>query len=150
MIKNSPKTNFLKYLSVLPIFGAGIDEVKAAEWRDQKGNVREVRSEDRARVYENALNKGRVWLADPVYATGQWDYGYQSKLRQPRSKYPGDDLSNWTDYIWLSTTIRHKAGVGTQVVMPRFQVSLPKNIDTLMVKTLWDNNFLRGNDAHKV
>lgn len=150
MIKSSPKTKTLKELSVLPLCGANIDEVKATESMNQADAVREVIIEDRLIISRNALSIGWVWLAEQRCENDPFNYSYQCITRQPLSKSPDDQLSNWTGYIWLSSSSRQKSGTRRRDVMPRLQISLPKNFDSIMPKTLWDNDFLHGNAVNEV
>lgn len=100
-------------------------------------------------VLDPALKKGRIWLEGQSRFDGNWDHWYQGMVRTAVGYALSDRATVWAGYTWLPTQNIGKSYISQQDVWPAFRYTLPTDIGTFMFRTMWESNFLRGNQVRE-
>jgi len=96
-----------------------------------------------------SLKNGRIWLEGQSRFDGNWDHWYQGMVRSAVGYSLSDRASIWAGYTWLPTQNIGSSYKSQQDFWPAFRYTLPTDIGTFMFRTMWESNFIRGNQVRE-
>lgn len=96
-----------------------------------------------------SLKNGRLWLEGQSRFDGNWDHWYQGMVRTAVGYSLSERATLWAGYTWLPTQNIGKDYISQQDIWPAFRYTLPTDIGTFMFRTMWETNFLRGNQLRE-
>jgi hypothetical protein len=123
--------------------------VWAAELAEDTGAWLQVVGEGSLKIIDPSLEKGRVWLEGQSRFDGNWDHWYQGMVRAALGYSLTDRATVWAGYTWLPTQNIDKPYISQQDVWPAFRYVLPTDVGTFTFRTMWESNFLRGNQVRE-
>lgn len=96
-----------------------------------------------------SLKKGRIWLEGQSRFDNDWSHWYQGMVRTAVGYSLSDRATLWAGYTWLPTQNIGKDYIAQQDIWPAFRYVLPTDIGTFMFRSMWETNFLRGDQLRK-
>lgn len=111
------------------------------------GSWAQVVGEGSLGFIDPSLSKGRIWLEGQARVNDNWDHFYQGMVRTAVGYSLSDRATIWAGYTWLPTQNLGKSYVNQQDVWPAFRYVLPTEYGTLTFRTMFESNFLQGNDV---
>lgn len=96
-----------------------------------------------------ALKDGRVWLEGQSRFDGDWGHWYQGMVRTAIGYSLSERATIWAGYTWLPTHLAGKDYISQQDLWPAFRYVLPTDIGTFMFRTMWETNFLQGDQLRE-
>lgn len=96
-----------------------------------------------------SLKNGRLWLEGQTRFDGDWSHWYQGMVRTAVGYSLSDRATIWAGYTWLPTQNIGKDYIAQQDIWPAFRYVLPTDIGTFTFRTLWETNFLRGDQLRE-
>lgn len=96
-----------------------------------------------------SLKKGRIWMEGQSRFDGNWDHWYQGMVRTAVGYSLSDRATIWAGYTWLPTQNIGKDYISQQDIWPAFRYTLPTDVGTFMFRTMWESNFIRGNQVRE-
>ena len=96
-----------------------------------------------------SLKKGRIWMEGQSRFDGNWDHWYQGMVRTAVGYSLSDRATIWAGYTWLPTQNIGKDYISQQDLWPAFRYVLPTDIGTFTFRTMWETNFLRGDQLRE-
>lgn len=96
-----------------------------------------------------SLKNARLWLEGQSRFDGNWDHWYQGMVRTAVGYSLSDRATIWAGYTWLPTQNIGKDYISQQDIWPAFRYTLPTDIGTFMFRSMWETNFLRGDQLRE-
>lgn len=96
-----------------------------------------------------SLKNGRIWVEGQSRFDGDWGHWYQGMVRTAVGYSLTDRATIWAGYTWLPTQNIGKPYVSQQDIWPAFRYVLPTEIGTFMFRTMWETNFLNGDQVRE-
>lgn len=96
-----------------------------------------------------SLKNGRVWLEGQSRFDGDWSHWYQGMVRTAAGYSLSDRATIWAGYTWLPTQYIGKDYIAQQDIWPAFRYVLPTDIGTFTFRSMWETNFLRGDQLRE-
>jgi len=96
-----------------------------------------------------SLKNGRVWMEGQTRFDRDWSHWYQGMMRTAMGYSLSNRASLWAGYTWLPTQNIGKAYIAQQDIWPAFRYVLPTDIGTFMFRSMWETNFLRGDQLRE-
>ena len=93
------------------------------------------------------LENVRLWVEGQGRFNNHFDQFYQGMVRTAIGYSLSDRATIWAGYTWLPTHFVGKAPVSQQDVWPAFRYVLPTDVGTFTFRTMFESNFLKGNDV---
>lgn len=142
------KIFLFKSLQLL-LLGASVAHAQAGELAEDSGTWMQAVGEGSMKIIDPSLQKGRIWLEGQSRFDGNWDHWYQGMVRTAVGYSLSDRATIWAGYTWLPTHNIGKDYIAQQDVWPAFRYILPTDIGTITFRTLWESNFLLGNQVRE-
>lgn len=136
----------LLILTLMAIFAAS---VSADELTEDSGAWLQAVAESNMGFIDPALKNGRVWLEGQSRFDGDWGHWYQGMIRTAVGYSLSDRATLWAGYTWLPTQNIGKDYIAQQDLWPAFRYVLPTEIGTFTFRTMWETNFLRGDQLRE-
>ena len=111
------------------------------------GSWLQIMGEGSLKFVDPSLEKGRIWLEGQARFDNDWQHWYQGMVRTAIGYQISDRATIWAGYTWLPTQNLGKAYVSQQDVWPAFRYVLPTDYGTLTFRTMFESNFLQGDDV---
>jgi hypothetical protein len=111
------------------------------------GSWLQIVGEGSLKVVDPKLEKGRIWLEGQSRFDDDWSHWYQGMVRAAVGYSLSDRATIWAGYTWLPTQNVGKDYVSQQDVWPAFRYVLPTDIGTFSFRTMFESNFLKGDDV---
>jgi Protein of unknown function (DUF2490) len=111
------------------------------------GSWAQVVGESSLKFIDPKLEKGRIWVEGQARINDNWDHFYQGMVRAAVGYSLSDRATIWAGYTWLPTQNLGKSYVNQQDVWPAFRYVLPTDYGILTFRTMFESNFLQGNDV---
>lgn len=111
------------------------------------GSWLQVVGEGSLKVVDPRLEKERIWLEGQSRFDDNWNHWYQGMVRAAVGYSLSDRATIWAGYTWLPTQNVGKSYVSQQDVWPAFRYVLPTDIGTFSFRTMFESNFLKGDDV---
>ncbi len=140
--------NSLRSLILLMLSTSAVS-VPADELTEDSGAWMQAVAEGSMEFIDPSLKKGRIWLEGQSRFDGNWDHWYQGMVRSAVGYSLSDRATIWAGYTWLPTQNQGKPYISQQDVWPAFRYILPTDIGTFTFRTMWESNFLRGNQVRE-
>ena len=121
----------------------------ANELTEDTGAWMQAVAEGSMEIIDPSLKKGRIWLEGQTRFDGNWDHWYQGMVRSAVGYSLSDRATIWAGYTWLPTQNIGKPYIAQQDVWPAFRYVLPTEIGTFTFRTIWESNFLRGDQVRE-
>jgi hypothetical protein len=134
------------FLLILSVFAV---PVSADELTEDSGAWMQAVAEGSMGFFDPSLKNGRIWLEGQTRFDGNWDHWYQGMVRTAVGYSLSDRATIWAGYTWLPTQNVGKSYIAQQDVWPAFRYVLPTEIGTFTFRTMWETNFLRGNQVRE-
>lgn len=96
-----------------------------------------------------SLSKGRIWLEGQSRFNNDWGHWYQGMVRTAIGYSLSDRATIWAGYTWLPTQNTGKPYQSQQDVWPAFRYVLPTEIGSFMFRTMWETNFVVGDQIRE-
>lgn len=93
------------------------------------------------------LEKVRFWLEGQARFNNDFNQFYQGVARVAIGYALTDRATIWAGYTWVPTHQFNKTPVSEQDVWPAFRYNLPTDFGTVTFRTMFESNFLKGNDV---
>lgn len=144
-------------VSVKKSFGSGLIliltaytvSLSAAELAEDSGAWLQAVAEGSMTFIDPSLKNGRIWLEGQSRFDGNWDHWYQGMIRTAVGYTLSDRATVWAGYTWLPTQNIDKPYFSQQDVWPAFRYVLPTDIGTFTFRTMWESNFIRGDQIRE-
>lgn len=111
------------------------------------GSWMQVVGEASLEVVNPTLEKGRIWLEGQSRFDDDWNHWYQGMVRTAVGYLLSDRATIWAGYTWLPTQNVGKSYISQQDVWPAFRYNLPTDIGTFTFRTMFETNFIKGDDV---
>jgi hypothetical protein len=124
---------------------ASIPDVNAdltADW----GSWAQVVAEGSLRFLDPGLENVRLWLEGQSRWDDDWQHWYQGMARAALGYSLSDRATVWVGYTYLPTQNLGRPYIAQQDLWPAFRYVLPTEIGTFTLRTMFETNFLRGDD----
>lgn len=144
MFKNKQKLVTLVAVLVLSIV---TQTVRADDLLQDAGSWMQLVGEGSLKFIDPKLEKGRIWIEGQSRFDQNWDHWYQGMVRAAVGYQITDRATLWAGYTWLPTQNVGKAYLSQQDIWPAFRYVMPTSFGTLMLRTMIETNFLRGDDV---
>lgn len=122
---------------------------QAGELAEDSGAWMQAVGEGSLKIVDPSLEKGRLWLEGQSRFDGNWEHWYQGMVRTAVGYSLSDRATVWVGYTWLPTQNIGKPYISQQDVWPAFRYVLPTGIGTFTFRTMWESNFLRGEQVRE-
>lgn len=127
----------------------GFQAAQAGELAEDTGAWMQAVGEGSLKIVDPSLEKGRLWLEGQSRFDGNWNHWYQGMVRTAVGYSLSDRATIWAGYTWLPTQNQGNPYIAQQDVWPAFRYILPTDIGTFTFRTMWESNFLRGNQVRE-
>lgn len=117
-----------------------------AEVFDSWGSWAQAVGEGNLGFVDPGLQDVRVWLEGQMRWNEDWRHWYQGMARLAMGYSLSDRATVWLGYTYLPTQVQGRPYVAQQDVWPAFRYLLPTEFGTFMFRTMFEANFLRGDD----
>lgn len=147
-----------KSIKPLPTLGLGLSilllalplkPAHAGELIEDGGGWLQVVGEGSLKAIDPALQKGRIWLEGQSRFDDDFAHWNQGMLRAALGYSLSDRATVWAGYSWIPTQNQNKPYISQQDVWPAFRYVLPTEIGTFTFRTMWESNFLRGDQVRE-
>ncbi|WKJ89308.1 DUF2490 domain-containing protein [Methylomonas montana] len=128
---------------------SSLQSVLAGELAEDTGAWLQIVGEGSLAVLDPKWEKGRVWLEGQSRFDGNWEHWYQGMVRTAVGYSLSDRATIWAGYTWLPTQNIGKSYISQQDVWPAFRYILPTDSGTFTFRTMWETNFLRGDQVRE-
>lgn len=128
---------------------SSLQPVLAGELAEDTGAWLQIVGEGSLAGLDPKWEKGRVWLEGQSRFDGNWEHWYQGMVRTAVGYSLSDRATIWAGYTWLPTQNIGKSYISQQDVWPAFRYILPTDIGTFTFRTMWETNFLRGDQVRE-
>ncbi len=92
------------------------------------------------------LKDARLWLEGQSRWNEDWQHWYQGMARAALGYSLNDRATIWLGYTFLPTQLQGKPYIAQQDLWPAFRYLLPTEYGTFMFRTIFETNFIRGDD----
>jgi hypothetical protein len=92
------------------------------------------------------LKDARLWLEGQSRWNEDWQHWYQGMARAALGYSLSDRATVWLGYTFLPTQLQGKPYTAQQDLWPAFRYMLPTEYGTFMFRTMFETNFIRGDD----
>jgi hypothetical protein len=137
------------YLCSVLALSATATAVPAAELAEDTGAWLQAVAEGSMEFIDPSLKNGRVWLEGQSRFDGNWNHWYQGMVRTAVGYSLSDRATIWAGYTWLPTQNIGKPYYSQQDVWPAFRYVLPTDVGTFTFRTMWETNFVVGNQVRE-
>lgn len=127
----------------------GVSGAHANEVFESAGSWVQVVGEGSLGVIDPSLQKARVWLEGQSRWNDDWNHWYQGMARAAVGYSINDHATVWLGYTYLPTQNLGRPFIAQQDVWPAFRYILPTDWGTFMFRTMWETNFLRGDQVRE-
>ena len=117
-------------------------EVTSNTW----GSWAQVVAEGDLGFVDPNLQKMRLWLEGQMRWNEDWQHWYQGMARAALGYSLSDRATIWLGYTFLPTQLQGKPYVAQQDLWPAFRYLMPTEFGTFMFRTMFETNFIRGDD----
>lgn len=148
MAEHSYPRNRLKIILFM-FTAAGAALAHAGELAEDTGAWLQIVGEGGLQAVDPSLEKGRIWLEGQSRFDGNWGHWYQGMVRSAVGYSLSDRATIWAGYTWLPTQNIGKPYIAQQDTWPAFRYILPTEIGTFTFRTMWETNFLRGDQVRE-
>lgn len=93
------------------------------------------------------LEKVRFWVEGQARFNNDFNQFYQGLVRTAIGYSLSDRATIWAGYTWLPTHQVGKSAISQQDVWPAFRYALPTDFGTITFRTMFESNFIKGNDV---
>lgn len=121
----------------------------ADELTEDSGAWMQAVAEGSMEFIDPSWKKGRVWLEGQTRFDHNWDHWYQGMVRTAVGYSLSDRATIWAGYTWLPTQNYGKDYIAEQDIWPAFRYVVPTDIGTFTFRTMWETNFLRGDQLRE-
>ncbi len=111
------------------------------------GSWMQIVGEGSLKVVDPKLEKGRIWLEGQSRFDDDWKHWNQGVVRAALGYSLSDRATIWAGYTWVPTQNVGKSYVSQQDVWPAFRYVLPTSVGTFTFRTMFESNFINGNDV---
>lgn len=118
----------------------------AADVFDSWGSWAQVVGEGDLSFVDPGLKDMRLWLEGQMRWNQDWQHWYQGMARVALGYSLSDRATVWLGYTYLPTQNQGRPYIAQQDVWPAFRYMLPTEFGTFMFRTMFETNFLRGDD----
>lgn len=133
-------------LAMLSVFAI---PVSADDLTEDSGAWLQAVTEGSMEFIDPSLKNGRIWLEGQSRFDGDWSHWYQGMVRAAAGYSLSDRATIWAGYTWLPTQNIGKDYIAQQDIWPAFRYVLPTDIGTFTFRTMWETNFLRGDQLRE-
>jgi len=148
MAEHSYPRNWLKIILFM-FTAAGAALAHAGELAEDTGAWLQIVGEGSLKAVDPSLQQGRIWLEGQSRFDGNWGHWYQGMVRSAVGYSLSDRATIWAGYTWLPTQNIGKPYIAQQDIWPAFRYILPTEIGTFTFRTMWETNFLRGDQVRE-
>lgn len=148
MHKLSGKLFCLPFIGCLLLTAMSTGAV-AGDLTEDSGAWLQAVAEGSMSFIDPSLKDGRIWLEGQSRFDRDWSHWYQGMVRTAVGYSLTDRATIWAGYTWLPTQNIGKSYVSQQDIWPAFRYVLPTEIGTLMFRTMWETNFLNGDQVRE-
>ncbi len=148
MFKLTWKQSFLQFLRALSLAAVSIG-ASADDLTEDSGAWLQAIGESSMEFIDPSLKKGRIWVEGQSRFDSDWSHWYQGMVRTAIGYSISDRATIWAGYTWLPTQNVGKSYVSQQDVWPAFRYVLPTELGTLTLRTMWETNFLNGDQVRE-
>ena len=141
------KLQRLSATAMLGLMAMGPTAVSADDVFQDAGSWLQVVGEGSLKAVDPSLEKGRIWLEGQSRFDDDWNHWYQGMVRTAIGYSLSDRATVWAGYTWLPTQNLGKSYVAQQDVWPAFRYVMPTSLGTLTFRTMFETNFLLGDDV---
>jgi hypothetical protein len=121
----------------------------AGEPTEDSGAWLQAVAEGSMEFIDPSLKRGHIWMEGQTRFDGNWNHWYQGMVRAALGYSLSDRATIWAGYTWLPTQNIGKDYISQQDIWPAFRYVLPTEIGTFTFRTLWETNFLRGDQVRE-
>lgn len=136
-------------ISLLLALSTMIASASADELNEDSGAWMQAVAEGSMEFIDPSLKKGRIWMEGQTRFDGNWDHWYQGMVRTAVGYSLSDRATLWAGYTWLPTQNIGKNYIAQQDIWPAFRYVLPTEVGTFTFRTMWETNFLRGDQLRE-
>lgn len=123
--------------------------VPASELAEDTGAWVQAVGEGSLKFIDPSLEKGRIWLEGQARFDNDWGHWYQGMVRTAVGYSLSERATIWAGYTWLPTQNINKPYLSQQDVWPAFRYVLPTDIGTFTFRTMWETNFVVGDQVRE-
>jgi len=134
------------FLAMLAVFASS---ASADDLTEDSGAWLQAVAEGSMAFIDPSLKNGRLWLEGQTRFDGDWSHWYQGMVRTAVGYSLSDRATLWAGYTWLPTQNIGKDYIAQQDIWPAFRYVLPTDIGTFTFRTMWETNFLRGDQLRE-
>jgi len=145
MIKK--KLQILRVTAILGLMTTASTAAIADDVFEDAGSWLQVVGEGSLKAVDPRLKKARIWLEGQSRFDDNWNHWYQGMVRTAIGYSLSDRATIWAGYTWLPTQNLGKSYVAQQDVWPAFRYVMPTSLGTLTFRTMFESNFLQGDDV---
>lgn len=121
----------------------------SADRLEDGGSWAQMVAEGSLKFVDPRLEKGRVWLEGQSRWDDDWTHWYQGMARAAVGYSLSDRATIWLGYTFLPTQNVGKPYIAQQDLWPAFRYVLPTDFGTFSFRTMWESNFLRGDQVRQ-
>lgn len=96
-----------------------------------------------------SLRDARIWLEGGSRWNDHWQHWFQGVARVALGYSLGDRATVWLGYTYVPTHVSGQPLVNEQDLWPAFRYVLPTDFGTFTFRTMWESNFIRGNEVRE-
>jgi len=111
------------------------------------GSWLQLVGEGSLKIADPRLEKARLWLEGQSRYDQDFSHWYQGMARVALGYSLTEHATVWAGYTWLPTENLGKSNVSQQDVWPGFRYVLPTSVGILSFRTLFESNFIEGDDV---
>jgi hypothetical protein len=146
-----PLTQKLAFLQLLTLVSltAISSAVSADDLTEDSGAWLQAVAEGSMSFIDPSLKNGRIWVEGQSRFDRDWSHWYQGMVRTAVGYSLSDRATIWAGYTWLPTQNIGKSYVSQQDIWPAFRYVLPTEIGTFTFRTMWETNFINGDQVRE-
>ncbi|MBD9355402.1 DUF2490 domain-containing protein [Methylomonas albis] len=142
------KLSFLQLLTLVSLTAISC-AASADDLTEDSGAWLQAVAEGSMSVIDPSLKNGRIWVEGQSRFDRDWSHWYQGMVRTAVGYSLSDRATIWAGYTWLPTQNIGKSYVSQQDIWPAFRYVLPTEIGTFTFRTMWETNFLNGDQLRE-
>lgn len=123
-----------------------VPSMGVAEVFDSWGSWAQVVAEGDLGFVDPSLKDARLWLEGQSRWNEDWQHWYQGMVRTALGHSLSDRATIWLGYTYLPTQVQGRSSVAQQDLWPAFRYLLPTEYGNFMFRTMFETNFIRGDD----
>jgi hypothetical protein len=145
-LRISQKASALALVISLSMFFS-ITNTSADDLIQDDGSWLQVVSEESLKTITPDLENVRVWVEGQARFNHDFNQFYQGMVRAAVGYSLSDRATIWAGYTWLPTHQFGKDPISQQDIWPAFRYVLPTDIGIVTFRTMFESNFIKGNDV---